>query len=454
MAAIDSSVRKIVLGAVLCLAQLAAGAATSPSVAGGQVVFNSICSICHGPDPAANVYGIKAGANNPTLIQSLINTNFGGMGILNSQFHLTTTQINDAANYLGSVFYPNQGAPGIASNPPSLVFPAPLAGSSGTSLSLALTNTGNGTLIIFAMTVSASEFGVYSGCGANLGPAQTCFVTLTFTPRSSATVSANLTIQTNADPASLQVALQGQGSGAAPAIGAYSGLWWNPNESGWGLSVSQHRNTIFAAAYSYDAAGLPVWYVMSNCPLSGNGCTGPLYRVSGGTSPAVAWNDAGKTVTNVGTGTLTFSDADNGYFSFALDGAIGSKAITRQSIAAGSIPPSVDYTDLWWNPNESGWGVALTQQYATIFATWYAYDGGGAPRWYVASNCPLVGMGCNGDLYQVTGGSPLTSPWNGAGRLTTRVGSITFAFADANNGTMSYSINGVNGSRTVTRQAF
>ena len=30
---------------------------------------------------------------------------------------------------------------------------------------------------------------------------------------------------------------------------------------------------------------------------------------------------------------------------------------------------STDYTDLWYNPNESGWGLNLIQQYQTMFGT-------------------------------------------------------------------------------------
>lgn len=234
----------------------------------------------------------------------------------------------------------------------------------------------------------------------------------------------------------------------------FQGLWWNANESGWGMSVTQQGSTIFAAAYTYDQTGQPTWYVMSSCPLSGNSCTGTLYKVIGGTSPALPWNGAGKVVSSAGTGTLTFSDNSTGSFSYSLNGISGSKSITRQSFASGTLPPEFDYSDLWWNANESGWGVAITQEYGTIFAAWYTYDATGKAVWYVASNCPISGNGCTGDLYKVTGGSPLTSTWNGSGKAVTKVGTLSFVFADANNGSMNYSINGAAGSRSITRQQY
>src|SRR5665213_2113077 len=37
--------------------------------------------------------------------------------------------------------------------------------------------------------------------------------------------------------------------------------------------------------------------------------------------------------------------------------------------------PIFNRTDLWWNPNESGWGMNIVQHPSgTIFATWYTYD--------------------------------------------------------------------------------
>ncbi len=233
-----------------------------------------------------------------------------------------------------------------------------------------------------------------------------------------------------------------------------SGLWWNENESGWGMSVTQHGAMIFNAFYTYDQAGTPVWYVMSSCPVTGYSCTGPIYQVRGGTSPALPWNGAGAVLTSPGTGTLAFADASNATFSFTLNGITGTKTITRQVFATGNAPPPVDYTDLWWNANESGWGVAISQEFSAIFATWYAYDDSGNAVWYVASNCPVVGNGCTGDLYKVSGGSPLTGPWNGNNKVVTKVGSASFAFANANAGTLSYSINGATGNRSITRQPF
>ena len=240
------------------------------------------------------------------------------------------------------------------------------------------------------------------------------------------------------------------------AANPYKGLWYNPAESGWGMSITQHDNINFVAMYTYDQSAQPVWYVMSNCPIvTAGSCTGDIYKVTGGSVPTSTWAPS-LAVATAGTGTLTFSDTNNAQFNFTLNGAAGSKTIERQLFSSGTAAQAVDYTDLWWNANESGWGVALTQDVGMIFAAWYTYDAAGQPIWYVASSCPLSGSGCTGDVYKVTGGMPLSASWVNLDftQALSTVGSVTFAFSDSSTGTMSYTINGVSGSRAITRQAF
>jgi hypothetical protein len=233
-----------------------------------------------------------------------------------------------------------------------------------------------------------------------------------------------------------------------------TGLWWNENESGWGISITQHAAMVFAAWFTYDQSGAPIWYVMSSCPILGNACTGDLYSVTGGKSFVNPWDGSAKIITKVGTGILAFTNENTGVFNYSINGVAGSKSITRQMFATGSTPPSPDYSDLWWNQNESGWGVALSQQYGTIFAAMFGYDSIGNPIWYVASDCQVSTKGCAGELYQVTGGTRPTIAWVKTGLVVTKVGFVDFVFSDSKNGTMNFFINGVAGTKAITRQLF
>ena len=111
-------------------------------------------------------------------------------------------------------------------------------------------------------------------------------------------------------------------------------------------------------------------------------------------------------------------------------------------------------TGLWDTANESGWGGTITHQYDKIFAAIYTYESNGTPVWYTASDCPVIGGGCSGTLYKVTNGSPLTSPWNGAHLAVTPIGNIVFSFSDANSGSASYTINGIQGSKNISKFIF
>ena len=230
-----------------------------------------------------------------------------------------------------------------------------------------------------------------------------------------------------------------------------TGLWWNPSESGWGISITQHGSIIFAAWYTYDGSGKSAWYVASSCPLVGNACLGELYRVTGGRALTVPWEGAGVNVEKVGSISLAFTDNNTGALKFTINGASGSKSISRQVF--GTSSSGTNYSDLWWNSNESGWGAALTHQGNTIFLTVYTYDASGAPTWFVASACAMAGSGCSGDLYQVTGGSAPNAAWSG-GTSVAKVGTVSIAFSTSDAATMTYTINGTTQSKAIARQAF
>ena len=72
--------------------------------------------------------------------------------------------------------------------------------------------------------------------------------------------------------------------------------------------------------------------------------------------------------------------------------------------AANAATFSVDHTDLWFSPSESGWGVNLVQQGNVLFATLFVYGSDETPRWYVASDLESAdGVNFSGTLYRATG---------------------------------------------------
>jgi lysyl endopeptidase len=108
-------------------------------------------------------------------------------------------------------------------------------------------------------------------------------------------------------------------------------LWWNAAESGWGLNLAQHPSgQIFGVWYTYAADYGPLWLVLSGGQwTTPRSFTGKLYRTAG---PAYnkTFDPTKVTVFEVGTLTLNFTDANNGSFTWVVDGVQGTKVITRQ----------------------------------------------------------------------------------------------------------------------------
>ncbi|HYC38454.1 MAG TPA: YncE family protein [Usitatibacter sp.] len=237
--------------------------------------------------------------------------------------------------------------------------------------------------------------------------------------------------------------------------GARSGLWWNPNESGWGIHFTQRGNIIFAAWYTYDASGAPKWYVASSCAVVGNSCSGSLFQATGPRFFGVPFNPSSASVSNAGSLAVTFSSNESATMTYSVAGQSRTVPIVRQVFRGTGTTPAVSYTDLWWNASESGWGMAITQQFQTMFLAWFVYNSAGQPVWYVVSDCAVTagGNGCSGSVFRTTG-PPFGPTFNPSLISVFPAGSATLTFSDANNGTLSFTVDGVSGSKSITRQVF
>jgi hypothetical protein len=312
----------------------------------------------------------------------------------------------------------------------------------------------NGGKAITVYTATCTATGQPTRTATGSGTASSIIVQgMTINVSYSCSVTASNSVGTSAASAALPV-MPSETYVIPTTTSPLTGLWWNENESGWGMSVTQHGPMIFVAWYTYDPFGSPTWYVMSSCPILANACTGDIYAVTGGKSFVTPWQGSSIVETKVGVGILSFVNANTGVFNYSINGVTSLKYITRQVFTTGLVAPNPDYSDLWWNPAESGWGVSITQQYGTMFAVMFGYDFFGNPTWYYASNCVVYGNGCSGELYQASGGTMPTAIWDGTNLLETKVGIIEFVFLDGSNGIMNFFINGVPVTKLITRQSF
>jgi len=109
---------------------------------------------------------------------------------------------------------------------------------------------------------------------------------------------------------------------------------------------------------------------------------------------------------------------------------------------------AADYTDIWFLPSESGWGVNLVQADNVIFATFFVYGPTKAPNgtsneptWYTAIIYADANGNFSGNLFS-TVGTYFGAPWVPGNRVDTLVGTASFVPSSDYQGTLTYSFTG------------
>jgi predicted dienelactone hydrolase len=166
------------------------------------------------------------------------------------------------------------------------------------------------------------------------------------------------------------------------------------------------------------------------------------------------------------TWTVTYLDAE-----VRRDPAARAKLLSMTSVAGGGddhvlvpfngpavvTPPPLNFEGTWWNApagSESGWGINFAHQGDVIFATWFTHDANGR-AWYLTMTALRIAPNTfAGTLYRTTGPPLDAIPFAPAQVQRIAVGTGTLTFADGNNGTFAYTVNGIPQTKTITRFVF
>jgi hypothetical protein len=131
------------------------------------------------------------------------------------------------------------------------------------------------------------------------------------------------------------------------------------------------------------------------------------------------------------------------------------------SVSALAQTPSTgrDYSDLWSNTGESGWGANVIQQDTILFVTLFVYGTDRRATWYVGSDVVYTGTSngadsYSGPLYSTTGTPFGTTPFDSGSVVATTVGTVTFTGRADGTATLAYTVNGTTVTKTVTRQTW
>lgn len=268
-----------------------------------------------------------------------------------------------------------------------------------------------------------------------------------------------ITLDANIAPGCPRFALGTQGANYTLVCSTpnWTGLWWSPAIDGRGVWVSHQADTVFAVAYDYSNDGAPTWRTLTATKNEAGLFVGTVYATTGPPLSAATFDPRMVWPHRVGAGWVALDDADPDHlrvnFAGAVQGPLVRQAFgalpTCQFGATPDIATATNATDLWWNPDESGWGVSLTHQDDTIFAAWYAYRADSNSTWFV-STMQRTNAGTSptyaGTLYSAVGPAP---PVQAAA-----VGTATLTVVDGNAADFSYTVGSVAQTKRITRQVF
>lgn len=222
-----------------------------------------------------------------------------------------------------------------------------------------------------------------------------------------------------------------------------------------------HRFTaasLIAAALAFTALPVAAQNISNGQQLYGQICVLCHGPAPGSGGPEFAAGNPSLIVT-----ALTIIPQMQPYRPQVSDAAAGDIAAYIASLENVSTPPpppppsppapQFDYSDLWWNPNESGWGFNVVQHSSNqIFGVMFTYDTPNRPMWFVMPGGTWnTNTSFSGALYRVTG-----SPGNAAFKAgdVTQVGTATLDFTDASHGTITYVVNGTQVVKSIQKQPY
>lgn len=258
--------------------------------------------------------------------------------------------------------------------------------------------------------------------------------------------------------------LSGQPPPAAPPpiTASVQDMWWGGStQNGWGVSIIEHRDTLFGIIYAYDdLSEASRWFAIPGGTWDDTHTryTGQIYMPSG--SPFQSY-DASRFVVGPSLGVATFIFTDPGHVTLnvempnnQLNSKFGRIALTRQSFASGSSALSVG--DMWWGgTTQNGWGIAVLQQAGALFAVWFTYGSDGLPTWYVMPTGTWTASDTyDGRMYLTTNYSDWLADYIPDRLKVTDMGPFRFHFSADGTATFTYQMGNLSGTLPLTRQPF
>jgi hypothetical protein len=137
---------------------------------------------------------------------------------------------------------------------------------------------------------------------------------------------------------------------------------------------------------------------------------------------------------------------------------IARKLLAALAAATALNASAGEYTDLWYNPAESGWGANVIQQFETAFVTLFVYGADTRPTWYVGPDVRVASSAggfptFTGILYRTTGPG-IGGAFDPARVTSAQAGTITLEVLAKDRMRIRYTADGISVTKEVVRQTW
>ncbi len=244
-----------------------------------------------------------------------------------------------------------------------------------------------------------------------------------------------------------------------------SAIFFDPEAPGFGVNVTHQGSVLFVAWYTYGSAGEVLWLTMAASRQEDGRYEGPITRFTGQSFDLIDGQQAFNESAEIGVGEILATEDAGISFRYQIGDIDQTRELQRFafveqppvcSFTTESRAEASNFSDIWWNPSESGWGLTLIHQGDTIFAAWFTYDAQNQPQWIVASDLQRQTDGSfSGALSRPESGTPFDQIDGPATSFPIpSVGSAELVFVDGENLQFEYTLDGVAQTKMLTRFVF
>jgi hypothetical protein len=144
-------------------------------------------------------------------------------------------------------------------------------------------------------------------------------------------------------------------SGNSGAV-ANSNVWWDPDQSGQGITTQQEGNLLSGVWYLYDENGTGIWVKFVG-ELTNSTFTSDLFQFTGPAPGTTPWDNDLVASSSIGTVTVNFSASDAASFDYIINNVTGGLDLQPFHITLQPSDPSPTAESPSGFPNASTTGV-------------------------------------------------------------------------------------------------